>query len=234
MVHSKIKVVRVLSVLLLIATVAICLGENAQPTAKIPDELRPSLNARLQVFIQAQADGQWNQVSSMLGRYRRGGTGEHLYTPAHKVCLVSQMQAFPMTSFTSTGELYSTEILGVPAAKRWWYVKGEALFKPSSGQSKQNSYVVAYRDKGEWYFTPPNFDEWWEQSHVTEADLRVEHADEVQVMQSLSCPLEIVDVHAHLDHKFLSLLDVTYKVKESNGQKGESVLSSVLQQWRQC
>src|SRR4029077_1897582 len=64
-------------------------------TGKLPDDLKPSLEARLAQFIQAQADGSWNSVGSMLGRYRMGGIGHHPLSPESKACLLMQMKEIP-------------------------------------------------------------------------------------------------------------------------------------------
>jgi hypothetical protein len=65
----------------------------------------------------------------MLGRYRRGGTGDHLITPGQRKCMVEQMQMMPMTAFTYKSFEFSTEILNMPAGKRWWYIGGAATLK---------------------------------------------------------------------------------------------------------
>lgn len=191
---------------------------SAQTNGSLPNELKPSLDARLSTFVQAQNDGKWDLVASMLGRYRRGGTGDHLYTPEHKMCLISQMQAFPMISFTVTGIRFSTEILSMPSSKRWWYLSGEAVLGGES-PGKQSSYVVAYRDKGEWYFTPPNFDDQWARTHTTEAELAIEHVNEVELQRTPNSPLEVLDLHVFIDRKYLSLRNVKFKLRNHTSKK---------------
>src|SRR6266404_5582561 len=85
---------------LILAVLGTCSG-TASPQTKgtLPDEFKPSLNARLSRFIQAQADEKWDVVASMLGRYRMGGVGHRALTKKSKACLVSQMKAFPMVTF---------------------------------------------------------------------------------------------------------------------------------------
>jgi hypothetical protein len=190
----------------------------AQTNGSLPDELRPSLDDRLSTFVQAQDHGKWDLVASMLGRYRRGGSGDHLYTSEHKECLVSQMKAFPMISFTATGVHFSTEILSMPAARRWWYLPGEAVFG-GKVPGKQPSTVVAYRDKGEWYFTPPNFDDYWAETHITEAELATDHVNEVEIQRTANSPLEVLDLHVFIDREYLSIRNVKFKVRNRTAKK---------------
>jgi hypothetical protein len=192
---------------------------EGRTTVGIPPELRSAMQERLSLFAQAQAEGRWDLVASMLGRYRRGGTGNHPYTQAHKECLISQMQSFPMTSFSVTRYEESTEVLSMPVGRRWWYLVGEAVFKTKSGEQKQEAAVVAYRDKGEWYFTPPNFDEYWEKTHVTEADLSADHADEIEIQVTSTSPLEIIELHAFLDKQYHSLRNLTFKLRNRTNKR---------------
>jgi hypothetical protein len=197
-------------------------GQPHRPSGKLPEELRPSLQKRLAIFTQAQADGRWEEVSNLLGRYRRGGTGDHPYTSVHKACLVSQMQTQPMVEFTFSFEniLHSTEILSMPAASRWWYLAGEATFRSQSGElTKQQTQVVAYRDQNQWYFTPPNYDSYWEKSHITDADFSIDRADEIQVENNPKCPLEIREVHVFMDKQHPSLRDVKFALRNKTSRK---------------
>jgi hypothetical protein len=185
----------------------------------LPDDLKPSLEARLAQFIQAQADGNWNSVGSMLGRYRMGGVGHHPLTPESKACLVMQMKEMPMIAFKMKDYTFSTEILSLPLDKRSWNLVGEAVFRSTTGERATQSQVTAYRDKGEWFFSPPNYDEFWEKSHLTEADFDVDRADEIEIENTQNAPLEIFEVHAFLDKKYLSLLDVSFKLKNQTTKK---------------
>ena len=181
----------------------------------LPTNLRSSLQERLSLFTQAQAEGHWDEVARLLGRYRRGGVGAHLYTPTHKQCLISQMQTSPLVGFSFSFEkvMFSTEILSMPAASRWWYLAGEGTFQRQSGEIKQETQLVAYRDNGRWYFTPPNYDGRWEKSHTTEADFAIDRADEIKVENNSRCPLEIRDVHVFMDRKFPSLRDLKFTLQ---------------------
>lgn len=190
---------------------------SAQTKASIPDELRTSLQSRLTLFTQAQADDRWDLVASMLGRYR-GGSGHDPYTQAHKDCLISQMQSFPMVSFTVTDYRFSTEILGAPADRRWWYLVGDAVYRMKSGDQQQHSEMVAYRDKGEWYFTPPNYDRSWERTHLTEADLSADYSEEIEIEPEATSPLEIFDLHVSLDKQYPSLRNLTLKLRNRSSK----------------
>ena len=185
----------------------------------LPADLKPSLDARLTLFIQAQADGNWNNVGSMLGRYRMGGVGHHAITPESKACLVMQMKEIPMVAFKVRNYIFSTEILSLPLDKRSWNVVGEAVFRSTTGEQATQSHIIAYRDKGEWFFSPPNYDEHWEKSHLTEADFTVDRADEIEIENAPNAPLEIFEVHAFLDKKYFSLLNVSFKLRNQTSKK---------------
>jgi hypothetical protein len=77
-VRKAMKLSRPILALALLATL-VPLSAIGQRRGELPHALRTSLDARLFSFTQAQATGQWDQVKVMLGRYRRGGTGDHLY-----------------------------------------------------------------------------------------------------------------------------------------------------------
>jgi hypothetical protein len=185
----------------------------------LPADLKPSLDARLAQFTQAQTDGRWDDVAAILGRYRMGGVGHHPLTPEAKACLVSQMKEIPMISFAMKTYIFSDEILNLPLDKRSWDLIGEAVFRPVAGEQKALSKVTAYRDRGEWYFSPPNYDSNWLKTHLTEADFAVDRADEIEIEDSPASPLQITDVHAFLDREYLSLLRVSFKLKNRTSKK---------------
>jgi hypothetical protein len=196
----------------------------AQTTSRaaIPESLKPSLNARLNAFTEAQAQGDWQKVSDMLGprRFRE------VYTKAHKECLISQMQAFPMTSFTVKDYWVSTEIFSTPFERRWWYVNGEATFRNSEGEQNQSISLIAYRYQAEWYFTPPSYDEYWERTKVSGAELAADHASEINLLNDSRAPLEIIDLQAFIDEKYRSLLNLKFKLRNLSSKriKGYTVL----------
>jgi len=148
-----------------------------------------------------------------------GGVGNHVLTPESKACLVMQMKEIPMVAFKMKDYIHSTEILSLPLDKRSWDLVGEAVFRSTTGEQTSQSHVTAYRDKGEWFFSPPNYDEYWEKGQLTEADFAVDHADEIEIENTSNAPLEIFEVHAFLDKKYLSLLDVSFKLRNQSSKK---------------
>jgi hypothetical protein len=192
---------------------------TGQFSGAIPDALKPSLQARLSLYTQAQAEGRWDTVATMLGR-RRGGSGSApVYTPAHKACLISYMQNFPLISFTMTGAGFSTEILNEPMSKRWWTISGDAVYKTDLGEKKSKTLFIAYRDEGQWYFTPPNFDNLWHETHQTDAERTADYADEITIQRSPTCPIEFSDLHAYLDKQYSTLLHITFKLRNRSRKK---------------
>ncbi len=204
--------------ILVFASVSTTLAQTRND-GKIPDDLRPLLDARLAEFTQAQADGRWDDLASLLGRYRMGGVGHHPLTSESKACLVSQMKEIPMIAFRMENFSFSTEILGLPLDERFWTLRGEAEFRQANGEQKGQSLLTAYRDKGEWFFSPPSYDSYWEKTHLTEADMAVDRTDEIEIENTRDAPLEIFEVHAFLDKKYLSLLDVSFKLKNQTTKK---------------
>lgn len=205
---------------MLLLIVASGMLAQTQKDGAIPADIKPSLDSRLTRFTQAQADGKWDEVSTLLGRYRMGGVGHHPLTAEAKACLISQMKEIPMISFETQRVVSSTEILGLPLDKRFWDLIGEAMFRtPTTGEHKSQSKVTAYRDNGKWYFSPPNYDDYWLKTHLTEADFAVDRPDEIKIEDTASSPLEISDVHAFLDKEYRSLLRVTFKLKNRTSKK---------------
>src|ERR1700733_571121 len=100
----------------------------------IPEGLRQSLDARLSLFIAGQAEGQWDMVASMLGRYWRDDLRRLVLTSQRRACLISQMQNFPVLSFDVTMYTFSTAIYGEPAGRRWWFLTGDTVVKTESGE----------------------------------------------------------------------------------------------------
>ena len=211
----------VLVVLLAFSLSGMGIAQTYPSGGALPTSLRSSLQERLSLFTQAQADGHWDEVAGLLGRYRRGGVGDHLYTPTHKQCLISQIQNSPLVAFSFSFEkvMFSTEILSMPAGSRWWYLPGEGTFRTQSGEMKQQTQLVAYRDNGRWYFTPPNYDSYWEKTHITEADFSIDRADEINVENNPKCPLEIRDVHVFMEREFPSLRDVKFTLQNRTAKR---------------
>ncbi len=56
--------------------------------------------------------------------------------------------------YTVWDRSFSSEILSTPLEKRWWTLIGEGTFRQDSKEFKKRVSLVAYRDNGDWYFTP--------------------------------------------------------------------------------
>jgi hypothetical protein len=59
----------------------------------IPKELQASLIDRLRAFIVAQKNNHWDQVSALLGKVRKGGYRDSVYTTSHKQCYIEQIKS---------------------------------------------------------------------------------------------------------------------------------------------
>jgi hypothetical protein len=106
-------------------------------------------------------------VADLLGRCSLGCNHRgKLYTSSYKQCLVSRMQEIRMVAFdfsiqslsacTPLAEQFDAEPVVRPIAEQLsWYLSGTATFQTSSEEWTEQAVVIAYRDQGEWYFTPP-------------------------------------------------------------------------------
>lgn len=222
MLHLRSSAIKYISVVLIapIAMLLLCWSRSlAQKTQGIPEELKASLDSRLQEFTRAQAEERWDEVAALLGRYRRTG-GQEFYTHEHKQCLITQMRSAPMVAFTVEEVTFSSELYSLPPEReKWWYLHGQARFKTESGEASEQSSVVAYRDKQEWYFTPPSYDDRSEKSRLKPADFSVDHRDELRMLTAPDSPVELVDVHVFINKKFLSLRDLEFRLRNKTNKK---------------
>jgi hypothetical protein len=186
---------------------------NGQIYHQIPESQRPSLEARLKLFTQAQDEGRWDIVASMLGRYRKN-SGR--YTHTHKECLISQMQSLPMISFRTNDRQFTKA--NIPLSQGWWSLEGEVVLRTKSGDQARPIAMDAYLDKGQWYFSPLDYDTYWLRNHLTDADLSADYSDEIEIASAPSSSLEIVDVHASLNKETLKDLDVTFKLRNRSSK----------------
>jgi hypothetical protein len=191
---------------------------RSMTAAGIPSQLQSSLEDGLRRFTEAQAKRQWDEVARLLGRFCGGAQGL-LYTPAHKECLLSQMRAMPMHSFVIQQIMITTKILSTPAGKRWWLLIGVAEFKTSSGVTKRQTQITAFRDRGKWYFTPQNYDEAWVRDRITEADFSVDRSANIEIDLDPACPVEIRELSVVIDREFHSLRRLNFTLDNKINKK---------------
>jgi hypothetical protein len=179
---------------------------------QLPEKLKPALDARLQLFLSAQANGRWDYVADMLGNYRRGG-GYLKFTPSHKTCLISEMQKSPMVSFDYTVQEvpFSSEILTTSAGRRWWTLTGEGTFRIGAKTVKQKTWVIAYRDRNDWFFSPPTFDG-ADAVRERQKEASKDRKDQVDLLNGSDCPLEVVDLHVFDDPRNSAARDIHFQL----------------------
>jgi hypothetical protein len=127
-----------------------------------------------------------------------------------------------MIAFTFTVQEYpySTEILSTPAGKRWWALVGEGTFRNASGIVKRPSSVTAYRDRGDWYFTPHYLDdEAWARAHLTAEQLAADYKDHVDQLLAPGCPLDIVDLHVFINPERVSSRLVQFRLRNKTDKR---------------
>jgi len=188
---------------------------------QFPQELRPQLQSRLERFLKAQADGNWKEVTQMLGRYRRGNQYIE-YTPEHKACFITQMETMPLVAFDfSVRESpFSSEIMFTPAGRRWWTLVGEGSFRKGGETIKQRTSLVAYRDRDDWYFTPPPFDDdAWARAHLGPEEIARDHGGEVELIATSGFPLEVVDLHVFIDPEHPASRKVRFRLHNKTAKR---------------
>lgn len=191
--------------------------EGIVRSSQVPLELQGSLVSRLNLFLNAQAEGQWDHISALLGSFRTAFVRDIPYTAAHRACLISAMKARPMVEFNLKevrDSPFSSMFIRIPAgrerlARRSWVLVGEGLFRGDSATVKKPTSVVAYRDQEEWYFTPAPVDN----IELTRDELLRERKDDVQLLVPADCPLEVVDLHVVIDPKHVGSRQVHFRLR---------------------
>lgn len=217
------RMVQVFKAMLLISSLGLLLNsypaiyaqEDKRPTPKlsgIPASIRSSLLERIQQFVEAQRNGEWDKVAGLLGEFR-DNSYRRRYTDEHKECLVEQMKSSPMIKFTPMGAGHSTEILSKPLSRKWWYIRGEAEFRATVEKVQGQTTIVAYRHGGEWFLTPSNYDEEWKRSRISSEDLAADLSQYLRIEIAPDCPLEIADLSVKIHPKYRSLRLVSFKLR---------------------
>lgn len=188
----------------------------------LPDDLLSSLEQRVSTFLSAQAEGDWGQVAELIG---------DRYTSSYKQCLVSRMQELRMSSFDFSIQDLSTcspnagsdtgPVSRLAAERLSWYLTGAGRFQTSSEGWAEQTRVIAYRDRAQWYFEPPQrmMQDKWEKGHYTEADYARDRQEEIEVRNSPSSPIEITDLHVYMDRQFPSVRNVRFKLRNRTSKK---------------
>jgi hypothetical protein len=194
-------------------------GQEDKPWM-FPEALRSDLDSRVHAFTEAQASGDWVQVAILLGRYRRGGN-YMLYTPSHRACLVEEMKRVPMIAFDYKvwDRSFSSEILSTAPGRRWWTLVGEATFRQGAHENKTHMSLVAYRDEGKWYFTPPPIDNGNAASHFTAEQRAADLNDKVLLQKGQSYSLEVVEFHVFMDKDNVMTHRIHFRLHNKSAKK---------------
>jgi len=59
----------------------------------------------------------------------------------------------------------------------------------------------------------------WERVHYTETDFARDRQDEFEIRNSPSSPIEITDVHVHMDRQFPSLRNIDFRLRNNTVKK---------------
>ena len=227
--HSRLWLISLLASCLLLCPWSA--AQQIQPRTAlraIPVHLHSSLLEGIEKFAEAQRVGNWEQVSILLGDFRGGASYRKRYTKQHKECLIEQMKSEPMVSFTLTGAGYSTEILGLPLEKKWWYISGFAEFSKNGVKAERKTTIIAYRFHGRWFFTPPDYDDRWRAEKITEADLNEDLSRFLKVEIAPDCPLELVRLSVRMDPEFRSLRRVSFDLRNNSRKEVSGLGFSIV------
>lgn len=124
------------------------------------------------------------------------------------------MQKLPMIAFDYTIEespLASSEILSTPASKRWWRLVGEGTFQTATKTIKQKTWLTAYRDNGDWFFSPPDIDD-MSGSQLSPDERLKDRKDDVDLATGPNWPLEVVDVHVFIDPTDAKVRNIKFRL----------------------
>ena len=127
------------------------------------------------------------------------------------------MQSMAIISFVVPDRQFSANAT-MPPRQRWWILEGNAVFRTETGDQKRHVIMDAYLDKGEWYFSPPNYDTYWLRSRLTDAELSADYSDEIAIPSEPTSPMEILDVHAFINKESLTDLDITFKLRNRSSK----------------
>ena len=186
---------------------------------QFPTELKPALDARLNIFLSGQAEGRWDDVSGLLGDYRRGYYNGYLkFTQSHKTCLISEMRKYPMVSFDYTVQEspFSSELPTAPEGKKWWRLMGEATFRMGTKSVKQATWLIAYRDREDWFISPSTVDG-SDAIRERKTEAPKERRDQVDLLISPDCPLELVELRVLDDPNNPAARDIYFRLRNKTG-----------------
>lgn len=94
---------------------------------------------------------------------------------------------------------FSSEILSTPPERKWWTLVGTGTFVKDSKIVTEKTYLIAYRDQGDWFFTPPPYDNARTSFSITPEMLEKDFKDEVKLRVPADSPIEIVELHVFID-----------------------------------
>jgi len=137
------------------------------------------------------------------------------YTPSHKACLISQMRQTPMIvlDYEVYEKSFSSEILSTPLERRWWTLVGTGTFLKDSEPVKAKTSLVAYRDDGDWFFTPPPYDNSKDSFSITPEMLEKDLKDDIELRVPSDSPIEVVDLHVFIDRGNYLSRHISFKLR---------------------
>ncbi len=218
----KVKSKVFLIVTIFVALSNVSFGQNKSsshsPLAAIPVDLQSDLVIRLNLFTEAQKNGQWDKVADLMGEYRNIALNER-YTDKYKECVIEQIKFSPMISFTPIYSLASTAILNYSPEKRWYALNGVGEFKTEAGIITRETKFAVYRNNQNWFIYPPDYGYQWLQRNYRKDTSPEKLKAFLQVVEQPDSPLEIFDVSVKMNSKDASLRDFTFKLRNRSAKE---------------
>jgi hypothetical protein len=132
------------------------------------------------------------------------------------------MKANALVGFRPTGVGYSTEILSRPWSEKWFHIKGDAETVRDGTSVTGTETITAYRYQGNWFLSPPNYDE-WNLAKISAADLAADRGDHLKMEIAPDCPVEMISSSVRIDEKHRSERRLTFVLRNKSKKEVDRI-----------
>jgi len=172
------------------------------------------------LFTRAQAEGSWDKVAELLGAYP-AMMGSERYTPTYKSCVISQLKAHPLVGadFKYEEKGFNSAMICPPLDRRFWTMMNKATEPASTTDKQKPTFLIAYRDKDKWFFTPRYIDDYaWAIEHTPADEFERDLAKEVQIVNGKNAPIEVAELHAFRDRNNPGVIRLSFRFRNRTGK----------------
>ena len=137
------------------------LGSPRQSSRAMSDCVQPaagfrldrSLQKRLDMFVAAQRDSDWEAVARLVTHVLERSDGGHVRVGSEVTSrILSELKERPLVGFVPTSRSQSTSELTFPASQRLWQIHGCARYREAGRLRESKGIIWAYSNKGRWLF----------------------------------------------------------------------------------